>query len=447
MSNPNSPTVVAVSPTMHPPASTVVAGTVLGAGAPAAKPAPIVRFYCGICMTLEADTLAFCGETDACKRFHFCKPCLAEYYGIAIRESLGWLPSLRCPVPTCRKVLAQESWSRVALRADIERYNKLARELIPYRCPYCDHIAHLAVRFDPKAVSDAEELMVRVRRVLGNDRRLAIRAKARAYARHQIPAGALVDVLAAAYDDLCEKDGFHPDVLLSPDFIAKREEQAAAEERARRLEAELNAKLEAVEQARLAAERMRLMEGTSVTSDWEEMPFAGLDDVEFMEETTRPRVVQPAPRPKPAPTVTKPPLPSTLLMRVAASMADQERRMNLLVSICRRYPVIDSGLVQCCSQRDRFLCLECQLHVEPTHTAGDCRARNNADREPRECRMRHCPGCGVATVRTSGCSQMYCPCGINWCYACGMVYDGHTCTGTYDDESDADNDLGFDLFD
>ncbi|KAK5996603.1 Putative ariadne-like RING finger-like protein [Cladobotryum mycophilum] len=34
-----------------------------------------------------------------------------------------------------------------------------------------------------------------------------------------------------------------------------------------------------------------------------------------------------------------------------------------------------------------------------------------------------CPGCGVATEKTSGCDHITCPCGTHWCYACGEATD------------------------
>lgn len=35
----------------------------------------------------------------------------------------------------------------------------------------------------------------------------------------------------------------------------------------------------------------------------------------------------------------------------------------------------------------------------------------------------HCPGCRLATERISGCNHMTCPCGVEWCYACGQRWN------------------------
>ena len=36
---------------------------------------------------------------------------------------------------------------------------------------------------------------------------------------------------------------------------------------------------------------------------------------------------------------------------------------------------------------------------------------------------RACPGCEMRTTRSSGCNHMTCPCGIEWCYACGALWN------------------------
>ncbi|KAI9163377.1 hypothetical protein HJFPF1_04985 [Paramyrothecium foliicola] len=37
--------------------------------------------------------------------------------------------------------------------------------------------------------------------------------------------------------------------------------------------------------------------------------------------------------------------------------------------------------------------------------------------------VRECPGCGVATQKTSKCDHITCLCGVHWWYACGEAVD------------------------
>lgn len=38
-------------------------------------------------------------------------------------------------------------------------------------------------------------------------------------------------------------------------------------------------------------------------------------------------------------------------------------------------------------------------------------------------RVKHCPGCGVATEKVSGCDHIQCSlCGVHWCYFCAGAF-------------------------
>ncbi|EHK44728.1 hypothetical protein TRIATDRAFT_220452 [Trichoderma atroviride IMI 206040] len=53
-------------------------------------------------------------------------------------------------------------------------------------------------------------------------------------------------------------------------------------------------------------------------------------------------------------------------------------------------------------------------------TCEECKPECKPDLVVEKIRIRHCPGCGVATEKTYGCDHITCPCGVHWCYACGV---------------------------
>lgn len=82
---------------------------------------------------------------------------------------------------------------------------------------------------------------------------------------------------------------------------------------------------------------------------------------------------------------------------------DMERRFAVQLEMLRRYPKIR---VPCCNSKHCFLC-----KVEGFHDDKTCAEVQQAA-IGKECQ--YCPGCGVATLRTEGCPEIFCVCGTTW---------------------------------
>ena len=84
-------------------------------------------------------------------------------------------------------------------------------------------------------------------------------------------------------------------------------------------------------------------------------------------------------------------------------MLDVERQVTAQLALMRLFPCMDTP---CCLTRFCFTCKTMYGHVGAT-----C-----ADMLRKEIgtACQHCPGCGVPTLRSEGCTSMYCVCGTLW---------------------------------
>lgn len=97
----------------------------------------------------------------------------------------------------------------------------------------------------------------------------------------------------------------------------------------------------------------------------------------------------------------------TELMKFLDSMIslilDVERRFAAQLEIYRKYPKIR---VTCCNAKHCFLC-----KIQGHHKTKTCSEVQNSERG---LNCQYCPGCGVATLRTEGCTEILCVCGAVW---------------------------------
>merc|ERR1712228_841662 len=80
-----------------------------------------------------------------------------------------------------------------------------------------------------------------------------------------------------------------------------------------------------------------------------------------------------------------------------------ERAVALQLAFYRRYPFI---LTPCCRSR---VCFKCK--VSGHHVGQSCEERQASELA---IEAQYCPGCGVPTVRSEGCSSISCVCGASW---------------------------------
>merc|ERR1712137_430303 len=92
--------------------------------------------------------------------------------------------------------------------------------------------------------------------------------------------------------------------------------------------------------------------------------------------------------------------PLTLLLSL---ISDVERRTVLQLAALRRNPLMRTP---CCGED---MCWKCK--IDGHHLGMTCEEYQN---ETLEIGVQPCPGCGVQTERTEGCSSMTCLCGQEW---------------------------------
>jgi hypothetical protein len=99
-------------------------------------------------------------------------------------------------------------------------------------------------------------------------------------------------------------------------------------------------------------------------------------------------------------------LPTDLLKFLNSMMSlvlDVERRFAAQLEIYRKYPKIR---LSCCDKKHCFLC-----KVQGHHKGKTCAEMQKTERG---LNCQYCPGCGVATLRTEGCTEILCVCGAVW---------------------------------
>ena len=112
---------------------------------------------------------------------------------------------------------------------------------------------------------------------------------------------------------------------------------------------------------------------------------------------------------------------------VIVLLDDIERRLAAQLALCRAYPKVFSA---CCDSAHCFMC-----KVKGHHPGKTCEEVQSALVGEE---AQYCPGCGVPTLRTEGCHQILCVCGMSWQWKGG------------DDPNDVNynfNDGGSDSFD
>lgn len=87
-------------------------------------------------------------------------------------------------------------------------------------------------------------------------------------------------------------------------------------------------------------------------------------------------------------------------------VVDVERRAALQLAWLRRFPMT---MCPCwCEQR---VCFKCKVEGWHALDGQTCAERQKAEMN---IEAQYCPACGVATVRSEGCSHIICVCGCNW---------------------------------
>lgn len=93
-----------------------------------------------------------------------------------------------------------------------------------------------------------------------------------------------------------------------------------------------------------------------------------------------------------------------VLDEILKTTSDVERRFALQFEMLRRFPKITMEL--CCGYPHCFRC-----KVSGHHELLSCEEYQAAEMGT-ECQ--YCPGCNVPTIRSEGCSDIICVCGMNW---------------------------------
>lgn len=117
----------------------------------------------------------------------------------------------------------------------------------------------------------------------------------------------------------------------------------------------------------------------------------------------------------------------TFMESVIGLLVDVERRLAAQLALYRAYPKIYTA---CCGAAHCFMC-----KVKGHHASKTCEEVQSALVGEE---AQYCPGCGVPTLRTEGCHQILCVCGMSWQWRGG------------DDPNDVNynfNDGGSDSFD
>jgi hypothetical protein len=84
-------------------------------------------------------------------------------------------------------------------------------------------------------------------------------------------------------------------------------------------------------------------------------------------------------------------------------LTDEERRLTAQLALLRTYPKI---FLPCCGSPHCFMC-----KVKGHHEGQTCEEVQAAQTGTE---AQYCPGCGVPTLRTEGCSRIQCVCGMAW---------------------------------
>lgn len=85
---------------------------------------------------------------------------------------------------------------------------------------------------------------------------------------------------------------------------------------------------------------------------------------------------------------------------------DMERRVALQLSFYRMFPFIHMSCPNSCMSEFCFMC-----KVGFWHSGQTCTERQQSEME---IEAQFCPGCGVPTVRSEGCTHIVCVCGTEW---------------------------------
>lgn len=101
-----------------------------------------------------------------------------------------------------------------------------------------------------------------------------------------------------------------------------------------------------------------------------------------------------------------------LMQLMLELIGDVERRCVLQLAGLRQQSKIKTP---CC---DSHFCWMCKVGTH--HEGQTC---EEAQREYMDEEAQCCPGCGVATIRTEGCTHMVCPCGHEWTWKEGRDWD------------------------
>jgi hypothetical protein len=97
---------------------------------------------------------------------------------------------------------------------------------------------------------------------------------------------------------------------------------------------------------------------------------------------------------------------------LASLMFDVERRVNFQLTVLQMFPHFD---VPCCSVPFCFMC-----KIMSHHVGLSCM---NYQRFEMGTNCQYCPSCGVATMRSEGCSQISCVCGQSWTWDTTIVQE------------------------
>jgi len=316
----------------------------------------------------------FCGKGTCADLF--CASCIRMYFTEHVHASRFALLPASCI--TCRGRVATDKWSSCVELVTFEAYLQSAMNLVQLRCPECDVICSL---FEESAIEDCATAIAEF---IAISRHPASMRKAwDEYEVGKITPGDFIDALiedgpSSLQDHQVEqrigKDGLPYELddflLWYGDLDGRRMWEGAPVYRtAKRLDEDAS-----------CFTLHQFEELYSDTVDWERW------------ETTN--------------------TPLKDITGILLMIKDIERRAALQVAFLRRYPMIKTP---CCQVP---FCFTCQLGG--WHEGQTCKEIQALEAAVD---VQFCPGCGVPTQRTEGCSDMVCLCGKHWCWEGDSDYD------------------------
>lgn len=339
---------------------------------------------CGICLEdmndKEFSAAPLCPRKGCAEEHRFCQDCLGQYFGNAVEQGRYAVRPMRCPAPGCGRRVPTERWRPLVPPKTFDGYSRSAHDLFVIRCPSCDENLSLFVGQEvvlPTGEAREKALDAFLRELRGGLSEEELEEQIRRSSLSKTERDSKVGLGAAAA-------GRTEQVYVGPLFVpppAGEEVKLRQEEALRR-------------SSQVRELRMvwgRFASGRCGPETVLAALFAADSDLGGASEEG------------PAAEGEQPRWHPDRMAKILELVTDLERRAALQLAYLRWWPKI---YTPCC---DAPMCFKCK--VEGHHEGLTCEERQ---RQEATIDCQFCPGCGVPTQRTEGCTHMICLCGEHW---------------------------------